>query len=1562
MSEAMNTPCIIFDTPGESDDTVTPVTLWSDNASSVPVTGIAELSNQLAVSQIHTPPLVLPRAPLGDSIVSINLDKKTIILEESFGKDQMQLWVRQVRHPHFQNLDHHDFISESGKRWINMSIQLSTTLDRNAAGDVDWKILDKETLCVALIAMVSDVTTGLAADKTLLEKVKAFVVTFDLESINAVNDCCFKLATLHDEHALSSTAAEQAECYSILVKKLPDKWKSHYENPPCFQSDSVLKIKGSTIIHFTTLLLQMNRLARSVLRMAESLGATIGYSAATRCSSSDGTRIQKRNAQTDDTDSSTNPGKTKQRTLVPGFTCYGCGHVGHAPKLCPSKAHPDFNKEAMPFVQSTKGLLYKARGLECLPLLKEAPQKAEQRYGKPSGSSSSSSNWKNKKGEIEDILASLSSASSANLLRCYVSSPLQRDTARSKIFLDTLIDTGSLAGNFISASAVSRSRISFAIMHDSKRVCSGLDNSCIILDKSIELFVHLRCDNNLTIHHSFKMKFFLLEDSPVDLIIGRDSIKEYDLFSYVPSQITRTVSPRRAELQCRRCTCPEILASSEHASKEGENDTSFEPSSASSEIQASLVDRPDQAITSDTTSYEDTEGTGAFEPFLTSTSPEEPDLLSLIHISGSPAFRKQIMDLCIEFRSLFSNSLSKTPAKIKPFELVVDASKWQVPANREAPRRLSPEKQAEVLKQVTELLGMGVIEKSNASYYSQILLVPKPGTNVWRMCVDYRNMNSCTEPASWPIPNIDAMFRRIGARCGKYFGTTDLVLGYHQASVAKGSRIFTAFILWCGIFQFTRLPFGPKRAPSYFQEQMASVVLAGLLYFICEVYLDDITIYGATENEFILNLRTVFVRLVRHNILLKPAKTYLGYEEVEWVGKIVSSEGLKMSRKRTQGLLDFPRPITFKHLKSFLGLVNYFRDFIRHHSMTVKPLHGLLTNYHKSSKVTWTPETIQSFEDTKASVRTIPTLCFLNDTDPITLCTDASDYGAGGYLYQTVDGVDKPIAFLSKAFVGTQLKWSTIQKEAYAIFYCCKELQHLLSDRKFRILTDHRNLLYLKTSSNPVIVRWAITLSELDFTLGFIAGTDNIVADSMSRLCENHMHEIDSVVAPLIDTQHISASVIEKFDISQEHHDIIAAHHNTMVGHMGVRSTLKRLTASNHMWPQIRQHVKHFVRHCPICQKLSAVKFPTHAHPFTTSTYEPMQCLNIDFIGPFPDGGYILTIIDTFTRWIELYSTPDATAVSATNCLLKHFGRFGAPAQIRSDNGPHFTAEVFDSFLATVGVHHCRTLPYSSQENSLVERSNKEINRHVRAFTYDNNTLDSYADSLPFVQRILNANYSDRLKVSAAELLFGKMLDLDSGLFVPREERIPSSPDETISSYMEKLLAMQDSILTIARDNSLLVDSLHMASKSTTQYEFEIGSHVLVRYQSGTPPTRLHTIWKGPLRVLRVQDSTYTLLDLVTNKENRYHVSYMKPFIFDPLEINPADVARHDYLEFFVENIVAHRGDFRNRKALSFKVKWLGYDHTHDTWEPYSNLRDVKLLHEYLTSHKMQSLIPPRFR
>jgi RNase H-like domain found in reverse transcriptase/Integrase core domain len=314
----------------------------------------------------------------------------------------------------------------------------------------------------------------------------------------------------------------------------------------------------------------------------------------------------------------------------------------------------------------------------------------------------------------------------------------------------------------------------------------------------------------------------------------------------------------------------------------------------------------------------------------------------------------------------------------------------------------------------------------------------------------------------------------------------------------------------------------------------------------------------------------------------------------------------------------------------------------------------------------------------------------LSDTDPIYLHTDASDYGIGAYLFQIVDGKEVPRALNSKSLSKPQLRWAVIQKEAYAIFYACTYLKSLLRDRTFTIRTDHRNLLSIKNHSNPMTIRWFMALSEFSFKIEFIPGVNNNIADSMSRLCRNNMVDFPEEYTP---ETIMSASMIEKFKLTRFQHVTISKFHNLQVGHFDLEHTLKQLKDTNNTWQFQSQHVRWFIDHCPCCQKMSMLKVPIHAHGYSTSTYTP----NIDFIGPFPDGGHVLVIIDTFTRWVELYHTKDASALSTAQCLLKHLSRFGAPLQLRSDNRPHFNAEVIKEFLSLVGTQHCLILTHSKE-------------------------------------------------------------------------------------------------------------------------------------------------------------------------------------------------------------------------------------------------------------------------
>ena len=181
--------------------------------------------------------------------------------------------------------------------------------------------------------------------------------------------------------------------------------------------------------------------------------------------------------------------------------------------------------------------------------------------------------------------------------------------------------------------------------------------------------------------------------------------------------------------------------------------------------------------------------------------------------------------------------------------------------------------------------------------------------------------------------------------------------------------------------------------------------------------------------------------------------------------------------------------------------------------------------------------------------------------------------------------------------------------------------------------------------------------------------------------------------------------------------------HNKFVGHGGVKRTVEKLLSLPIDWEHMVQHTHLFIQQCACCQKMNATRVPIHVHKYVTSAYKPFHALNIDFIGPFPDSSHVLVIICAFTRWTELFWCADNTAKSATDCLLQHFGRYGAPQMIRSDQGSHFANELIKQFLVSTGTPHNLTLAYSKQENAIVERVNKEINRYLHSFLYDTNDV-----------------------------------------------------------------------------------------------------------------------------------------------------------------------------------------------------------------------------------------------
>jgi hypothetical protein len=900
-------------------------------------------------------------------------------------------------------------------------------------------------------------------------------------------------------------------------------------------------------------------------------------------------------------------------------------------------------------------------------------------------------------------------------------------------------------------------------------------------------------------------------------------------------------------------------------------------------------------------------------------------------------------------------------------ELTIDESKWRTNQNRGPPRPQSIVKQTALLSILQQLLDSNIIQPSQATEYSQVLLVPKPDKS-WRLCIDYRSLNATMTSLGWPIPNIKRLLHRLGAKRAKYFAVLDLTAGYHQMPLSEKSRHYAAFITDFGVFEPTRISMGLKTAPAYFQQQLA-LALSGLLYAICEIYMDDVIVFGRTHQEFLANLRRTFQRLKELNLLVSPKKARIGLESLEYLGHVIDSTGLSMSSDRIHKLLEMKKPATVKQLKQFLGIANYFRDFIPNYSVLTHSLYAFLTNYEETRmrKIDWQDDTNQAYQQVLDAIQLNQKLYFVDPNASIFLETDASDYGIGAFLYQLVDGQKQPIQFISKSLNKTQRNWSTIEKECYAIWYALKSMDHLLRDVHFTIRTDHKNLQYLNINT-PKVVRWKLAIQEFNFNIEYLKGLENDVADSLSRLCDDDDTLDDTALLPAEALNNTSITQQQPFSVSKKLFKLISSVHNTLQGHFGVELTVKKLQERNISWPNMRQTVKFFIhQRCPVCQKLSQIKPVIVTKPFTTASYSPMERISIDSVGPLPTSdGYqhILVIIDNFTRFVELYPCKTLEADEAATYINIHCGRYGTPYQMLSDNGTQFSNEKLRAICALLQLEHVLTTPYSKQENAIVERANKEVLRHLRAFIFDNRILETWLYSVPMVQRIINSTKHAAIGVSPAQLLFGNAVDLDRGLYTVDSEQFQSSvPD--IQQWYDRMLANQAILIGIAQQLQQQQDDRHTNIDNDVNYStFDIGSYVLVQYPNSQmghkPPTKLHTHWKGPYRVVNAIETKYTIQNLVNLKCEDVHVSRLKQFLYDPTMTNPEEVALSDSQSFVIEKVNAHRGDTSRVSTLQFQVKWLGDDQL--TWEPWKNVRTNQALHAYLKKVKLSKLIPKQYR
>lgn len=678
-----------------------------------------------------------------------------------------------------------------------------------------------------------------------------------------------------------------------------------------------------------------------------------------------------------------------------------------------------------------------------------------------------------------------------------------------------------------------------------------------------------------------------------------------------------------------------------------------------------------------------------------------------------------------------------------------------------------------VESEIDRLVKEGIIEPVEYSEWaSGVVPVLKENGKI-RLCGNFKpTINPCLQDLSPPQIHMDDILAKLSG--SKFFTTLDLSAAYNQMEVDSSYRDLLTIATSKGLFRFRRLAFGVKTAPAIWQHAMEQVLngLPGV-----QVYYDDILVTGISEQEHSANLDAVMHRLKQFGLRLNKRKCKFMLTSVQYLGHIIDEVGVRPVPSKVESIVDTEAPKDEKKLRSYLGMLGFYRKFIPKFSEVVKPLTNLLKKDTPSQ--TWGLEAQQAFDKSKQLLQSSEFLVHFDHTKSVVLTCDASAEGVAAVLsHRFEDGQDRPIQFASRVLSKAEQGYPQLEREALAIVFGVERFYNFLFGRKFTLVTDNQPLsvIFGPKVGIPVMAaerlqRWAVKLSGFNYEVecckseqnpadflsrypaestsanqvdkeqvAYVFSTsclpvtsaqvstatrnDPILAEVMIRLQEGSLDKATSDEMRAFVTKSKELSVMSgvlmwglRIVVPMKlRHKMLEELHE---GHLGI-SKMKALGRSFIWWPGFDRDVELCCKACPVCQSLGGDPPTVVVHPWLPSK-KPLQRVHIDYAGPIK-GYMLLIIVDAYSKWPEVYLTHSTTSTSTIGLLVNYMSRYGLIREIVSDNGPQFVSQEFQQFLQANHVKHTRSAPYHPATNGQAERFVKTIKQGLQLCMGENPT------------------------------------------------------------------------------------------------------------------------------------------------------------------------------------------------------------------------------------------------
>ena len=771
------------------------------------------------------------------------------------------------------------------------------------------------------------------------------------------------------------------------------------------------------------------------------------------------------------------------------------------------------------------------------------------------------------------------------------------------------------------------------------------------------------------------------------------------------------------------------------------------------------------------------------------------------------------------------------------------------------PRKYSIHLQPKIEAELKSMQDLGVIRRvtEHTDWCSSIVYSTKKDGSL-RVCLDPRRLNQAIKRCPHKIPTLEEVNPKFTG--AKFFTKLDAKAGYWSVPLDEQSQLLTTFRTPIGRYCFLRLPFGLSISQDIFQQRMDEILenLKG-----CISIADDICVVGSTEEEHDANLLALMESAKKAGLVFNSAKCEIKQDKISFFGNVYTKEGIFPDPKKVNDIKNMPVPQDKEDLQRFLGMVTYMGSFIPNLSQKASPLRELV----KSDIFEWSEDYHFAFDTLKDAISEKTSIAYYDSDKPIILEVDASLKGLGATLIQE----GRPICFASKTLTQTQSNYSNIEREMLAVVHGVERFHTYLFGRWFKVITDHKPLVMICAkpilAAPPRLQRMLLRLQGYNFCIEYRSGASMILSDTLSRLPnpkENTAVELDTRVDTL-QLDLISFSQAKQQALRRESQcdptlsalaevvysgwpesikdlpttirsfwssrDTIGLDNGILFkgrqviipetlqdnilkqlhkGHLGIEKS-KLLAKTSVFWPGINHDIENVVKHCKQCQENQDLdkREPMIASKIPPAPWKIIASDLFDI-----DGETYLLIADYYSKFpIVKHIKQPVTSKAVTHVIEDTCGLFGRPDEIRTDNGPQYSAEHFQKFCQEWEINHITSSPHYPQSNGFIERQVRWVKKVIKKCIKQHENI---------AEALLNLRITpvDNSLPSPAEMMFGRQLSSK----LPTRQNVNS---DVVSQLQERSNRSRDNYNKSARKDPLpplhVGQNISVYDKGSTTWE-----------------------------------------------------------------------------------------------------------------------------------------------